>query len=206
MSGGGGGGAVQPRTTYLISLTLVKVEAVEDGGPAPSGRAEASGPPRTAAAVPTADGATVGTPGGEDPACRLPTPPVQRTRAEPFPSPPAVTAPPAEVTESARTPTAPGPPARPAGQRPASLLKCHGGAATRGRDSREGRERSPASAQSLDRKDCRAAPRSPGPCRASWAEAGGPQGWRDPRDEAGTPPELGGAAAAAVRDVPGRTG
>ncbi|XP_077571856.1 arf-GAP with GTPase, ANK repeat and PH domain-containing protein 1-like isoform X2 [Stigmatopora nigra] len=69
------------------------------------------------------------------------------------------------------------PPRTPSGSgvpiRPASLLKPHGGASTRGRDARETRERSPASAQSLDRKDCRVPSRSPGPCRASWAEPGG---------------------------------
>ncbi|XP_057677089.1 arf-GAP with GTPase, ANK repeat and PH domain-containing protein 1-like isoform X2 [Corythoichthys intestinalis] len=85
---------------------------------------------------------------------------------------------PTETLEPVRTPTRTSLPIR-----PVSLLKSHGCTSARGRDSREARERSPASAQSLDRKDSRVPSRSPGPCRASWAEAGGTDLWRDARDE-----------------------
>uniref|UniRef100_A0A3Q3GKD6 ArfGAP with GTPase domain, ankyrin repeat and PH domain 2 n=2 Tax=Labrus bergylta TaxID=56723 RepID=A0A3Q3GKD6_9LABR len=46
--------------------------------------------------------------------------------------------------------------------------------------------------------------RSPGPCRASWAEASRPDGWRDLRDEAqaGITLEIGGSMAAVMRDMP----
>ncbi|XP_059188781.1 arf-GAP with GTPase, ANK repeat and PH domain-containing protein 2 isoform X2 [Centropristis striata] len=46
--------------------------------------------------------------------------------------------------------------------------------------------------------------RSPGPCRASWAEASRPEGWRDLRDEAqaGIPLDIGGGMAAVMRDMP----
>ncbi|XP_031168333.1 arf-GAP with GTPase, ANK repeat and PH domain-containing protein 2 isoform X3 [Sander lucioperca] len=280
-----GGGALQQRTTYLISLTLVKVEAVEEnGGEAknstqgmevearPGGKAgeeagarvEAKGeaPARAengdgqqqraedAAVVvkgekltdelkdgerkalspmkdklpPTVD---VPSKGSEKPPCNLSIPlPAERAttqktksaeidlaRVEKTPSTPEAkqcrspsltTTPPTEVVEPSRTPTRTSLPIRPLGQRPVSLLKSHSNVATRGRESREGRERSPTSAQSLDRKDCRMPTRSPGPCRASWAEASRPDGWRDLRDEtqAGIPLEIGGGMAAVMRDNP----
>lgn len=118
---------------------------------------------------------------------------------------PSLSASPAtEAAEPVHTPTRTSLPIRPAGQRPVSLLKSHSSVATRGRESREGRERSPTSAQSLDRKDCRMPTRSPGPCRASWAEASRTEGWRDPRDEAqdGIPLEIGGGMGAVMRDIP----
>ncbi|KAJ8016995.1 hypothetical protein DPEC_G00013170 [Dallia pectoralis] len=55
-------------------------------------------------------------------------------------------------------------------QRSGSLLKAHSPGASC-REPREAR-RSPTSAQSLDRIDGRVHNRSPGPCRASWAEGG----------------------------------
>lgn len=268
-----GDGALQQRTTYLISLTLVKVEAVEEnGGEAknstqgtevearPGGRAgeeaglrvEAGGgaPAQTengagvnlgkpqraedAAVLKKAkltdelkDGeikplspvkdkppttAEVLCPGPEKPPCDLSIPipaerlTVQNTKTLSTPeakqctSSPLTTTPP---TEPSRTPTRTSLPIRPVGQRPVSLLKSHSSVATRGRDSREGRERSPTTAQSLDRKDCRVPTRSPGPCRASWAEASRTDGWRE-RDEAqaGKPLEIGGGMAAVMRDIP----
>ncbi|XP_062283386.1 arf-GAP with GTPase, ANK repeat and PH domain-containing protein 2 isoform X1 [Scomber scombrus] len=299
-----GGGSLQQRTTYLISLTLVKVEAVEEnGGEAKSSSsssqgkevdtgpeiqpgdgagggeggeeagvrevAEGEAPTRAengaagvalekpqsaedaaAAAVrgvkltelkdeaerkplsplkdqlpPTVD-ALMGK-GSEKPPCNLSIPlPAERatiqktksaetdfTRAEKTlstpeakqcRSPSLTTTPPTDVVEPIRTPTRTSLPIRPAGQRPVSLLKSHSSVATRGRDSRDGRERSPTSAQSLDRKDCRMPTRSPGPCRASWAEASRPEGWRDLQDEAhaGIPLEIGGGMAAVMRDIP----
>ncbi|TNN73349.1 hypothetical protein EYF80_016512 [Liparis tanakae] len=254
-----GGGALQQRTTYLISLTLVKVEAVEEnGGEAknssqgtegeagprggPGGEAGARVEAEGEAAVskspddlrdggrnppgPLKDEApsTGDVPGrvSEKPACSLSIPlaaergTVQRTKsaeiektpstpeAKPCRSPLLTPTPPTEAAEPCRTPTRTGLPIRPVGQRPVSLLKSHSSVATRGRDSRDGRERSPTSAQSLDRKDCRVPTRSPGPCRASWAEASRPEGWRDLRDEAhaGIPLEMGGGVAAVMRDLP----
>ncbi|XP_060931060.1 arf-GAP with GTPase, ANK repeat and PH domain-containing protein 1-like [Limanda limanda] len=260
-------GALQQRTTYLISLTLVKVEAVEEnGGEAKNssqgkeveagsgGRAEEQeeagvrveaeggaengaggipGPPQgaeEAAGVKAVDDgernllSSVDVPGegGEKPPSSLsipspaetphttrsdfrvettlPTPEAKQCR-----SPSITTTPPAGVhLEPSRTPTRTSLPLRPAGQRPVSLLKSHSSVATRGRDSRDGRERSPTSAQSLDRKDCRVPTRSPGPCRASWAEASRPEDWRDLRDQAhaGIPLEVGGGLAAVMRDIP----
>ncbi|KAA8591491.1 hypothetical protein FQN60_002434 [Etheostoma spectabile] len=280
-----GGGALQQRTTYLISLTLVKVEAVEENGgeaknstqgmeveagPGGKGReeagarveAEGEAPARAengagqqqraedAAVVVKSrkltdelkDGETkplspmkdklpstadVLSKGSEKPPCNLSIPlPAERaitqktksaeidlTRVEKTPSTPEAkqcrspsltTTPPTEVVEPSRTPTRTSLPIRPLGQRPVSLLKSHSNVATRGRDSREGRERSPTSAQSLDRKDCRMPTRSPGPCRASWAEASRPDGWRDLRDEtqAGIPLEIGCGMAAVMRENP----
>lgn len=280
-----GGGALQQRTTYLISLTLVKVEAVEENGgeaknstqgkevevAGPGGRAgeevgarleaEGEAPARAengagqpqrhedAAVVkggkladelkdgerkalsPLKDklpsAVDVPSKGSEKPPCNLSIPlPAERssiqktksaeidlTRIEKTPSTPEAKqcrsplltpTPPTEVVEPSRTPTRTSLPIRPVGQRPVSLLKSHSSAATRGRDSRDGRERSPTSAQSLDRKDCRMPTRSPGPCRASWAEASRPEGWRDLRDEAqaGIPLEIGGGMAAVMRDMP----
>ncbi|XP_051910320.1 arf-GAP with GTPase, ANK repeat and PH domain-containing protein 1-like isoform X2 [Hippocampus zosterae] len=239
------GGSLQQRTTYLISLTLVKVEAVEENGgavrslssgegatakpqtrtPGRAGQtrsrapgAEAPGPVRGPEANEAADE------GGNPPSESAPVRP-ERARtpkpAEPDSSPteeiccapeakqsrpPFLTgAPPTETPEAAGTPARTGPPIRPAAQRPASLPKSRDGAAPRGRDTREGRDRGPASAQSLDRKDCRTPARSPGPCRASWAEASGTRAWRDAPDE--VPAETGGGAAAArLRDAPGRDG
>ncbi|XP_008292029.1 arf-GAP with GTPase, ANK repeat and PH domain-containing protein 1-like [Stegastes partitus] len=244
-----GGGALQQRTTYLISLTLVKVEAVEEnGGEAKNGsqgkevEAEGGAPARAENGAGVVigqpqraeDGGVVGKGGGDElkdgdrknlsplkdklppsgsekPPCNLSIPVpaeriqksvVEKTTPEakqwsPTPSTP-------EAVEPSRTPTRTSLPIRPAGQRPVSLLKSHSSVATRGRDSREGRERSPTSAQSLDRKDCRVATRSPGPCRASWAEVSRPEGWRDLRDEApgGLPLEIGGGMAAVMRDIP----
>ncbi|XP_056280114.1 arf-GAP with GTPase, ANK repeat and PH domain-containing protein 2 isoform X3 [Pseudoliparis swirei] len=279
-----GGGALQQRTTYLISLTLVKVEAVEEnggeaknstqgkeveagprGGPgeeagarveaegeAPARGQNGAGRPQRAEDAALAKGSkspddlkdggrkplsplkdeppsTVDVPikVSEKPLCNLSIPlpaervTVQRTKsaeidftqvektpstpeAKPCRSPLLTTTPPTEVVEPCRTPTRTSLPIRPAGQRPVSLLKSHSSVATRGRDSRDGRERSPTSAQSLDRKDCRVPTRSPGPCRASWAEASRPEGWRDLRDEtqAGIPLEIGGGMAAVMRDIP----
>ncbi|KAM6976966.1 arf-GAP with GTPase, ANK repeat and PH domain-containing protein 2 [Aplochiton taeniatus] len=79
--------------------------------------------------------------------------------------------------------TTPRGPPRAGGQRPVSLMKTHS-SASRSREAREAR--SPTSAQSLDRKDSRISTRSPGPCRASWAESetrvSRSQGWRDDAD------------------------
>ncbi|XP_070824347.1 arf-GAP with GTPase, ANK repeat and PH domain-containing protein 2 isoform X2 [Chaetodon trifascialis] len=283
-----GGGALQQRTTYLISLTLVKVEAVEENGreaknstqgseveARPGGRAGGEAGPR-AEAEGEAPGQTengagvdlgqlqraedaailkggeltnefkdgerkpisplkdkppstgdVSSTGSDKPPCNLSIPlPAERAatqktksaeidltrvektlstpEAKQCTSPSLTTTPPTEGLEPSRTPTRTSLPIRPVGQRPVSLLKSHSSAATRGRDSREGRERSPTSAQSLDRKDCRMPTRSPGPCRASWAEASRPDGWRDLRDEAqpGIPLEIGGGMAAVMRDNP----
>ncbi|XP_061627582.1 arf-GAP with GTPase, ANK repeat and PH domain-containing protein 2 isoform X4 [Phyllopteryx taeniolatus] len=264
------GGALQQRTTYLISLTLVKVEAVEENG----GEVQSSTPGREATArsrsqseesraekagvkveteAQSGPGETQARPLGTDapvfmvqdegmkpqstltdePACAVDAPrtssekglckpsiPLQpesadtdltpaekihRTPEAKQSRPPFYTStPPTEVGEPARTPTRTSLPIRPVGQRPMSLLKSHSSVAPRGRDCREGRERSPTSAQSLDRKDCRTTTRSPGPCRASWAEAGGTEAWRDLRDEvrAGTELEIGGRVAAMLRDMP----
>ncbi|XP_042347411.1 LOW QUALITY PROTEIN: arf-GAP with GTPase, ANK repeat and PH domain-containing protein 2 [Plectropomus leopardus] len=271
-----GGGALQQRTTYLISLTLVKVEAVEENGgeaknstqgkevearpggeagakvegEAPAQAENGAGPPQRAEDADIVKGgisgdelkdgekkpvsplkdklpstADVQSKGSEKPPCNLSIPlPAERvqktksaeidfTRVEKTPSTPEAqqcrspsltTTPPTEVVEPSRTPTRTSLPIRPVGQRPVSLLKSHSSVATRGRESRDGRERSPTSAQSLDRKDCRMPTRSPGPCRASWAEASRPDGWRDMRDEtqAGLPLEIGGGVAAVMRDIP----
>lgn len=275
-----GGGALQQRTTYLISLTLVKVEAVEENGGAaknstqgkevearPEGRAREEARVRLEAEAPTKTengaGVDLGQPqraqdaailkedeltgklkdgeskplsppkdkppstadvpstGSEKPlynvSISLPAEKatIQKTitrvektlstpEAKQCMSPSLTTTTPTEVIEPSRTPTRTSLPIRPVGQRPVSLLKSHSSAATRGRDSREGRERSPTSAQSLDRKDCRMPTRSPGPCRASWAETSRPDGWRDLRDEAqaGIPPEIASGMAAVMRDIP----
>ncbi|XP_041656174.1 arf-GAP with GTPase, ANK repeat and PH domain-containing protein 2 isoform X2 [Cheilinus undulatus] len=261
-----GGGALQQRTTYLISLTLVKVEAVEEnGGEAKSstqgkevdrtGKEEAGGYAPAQAEngagvvlgqAQKVDDAAAGkggrlteevkdaerkTPsplkekipsskGSEKPAGNLSIPlPVERTtksveidltrvektftpqESKQCRSPLLTKTPPTEAVEPNRTPTRTSLPIRPVGQRPVSLLKSHSSVTTRGRDSREGRERSPTSAQSLDRKDCRMPTRSPGPCRASWAEASRPEGWRDLRDDAQVL-EMGGSMAAVLRDIP----
>ncbi|XP_067096508.1 arf-GAP with GTPase, ANK repeat and PH domain-containing protein 2 isoform X1 [Osmerus mordax] len=84
----------------------------------------------------------------------------------------------------------PGPPQTPtrssipvrAGQRPATLLKAHSSAVSR----RDTKERSPTSSQSLDRNEGRVQTRSPGPCRASWAESEGRSRTRIGRDEVGS--------------------
>uniref|UniRef100_UPI0037E8CEE5 arf-GAP with GTPase, ANK repeat and PH domain-containing protein 2 isoform X2 n=1 Tax=Semicossyphus pulcher TaxID=241346 RepID=UPI0037E8CEE5 len=279
------GGALQQRTTYLISLTLVKVEAVEEnggeakrstqgkevevgpggraggeeagvraevGGDAPAQAENGAGvilgqPQRAEDAAIGKEGkltqelrggerkplsplkdtlpssADVPSKGGEKPPGNLSIPlPAERatksveidlTRVQKTPSTPEAKqcrspllakTPLTEVIEPNRTPTRTSLPIRPVGQRPVSLLKSHSSVATRGRESREGRERSPTSAQSLDRKDCRMPTRSPGPCRASWAEASRPDGWRDMRDEApaGIPLDIGGGIAAVMRDLP----
>ncbi|XP_044066000.1 arf-GAP with GTPase, ANK repeat and PH domain-containing protein 2 isoform X1 [Siniperca chuatsi] len=271
-----GGGALQQRTTYLISLTLVKVEAVEEnGGEAKNStqgkkeeagaRVEAEG--KAPAQAENGAGVVLEQPQraedaaivkgnkltdelrdgerkplctlkdkppstvdvlskeNEKPPCNLSIPlpaervtiqksaeidltPVEKTLSTPEAkqcrSPSLTTTPPTEVVEPSHTPTRTSLPIRPVGQRPVSLLKSHSSVATRGRESRDGRERSPTSAQSLDRKDCRMPTRSPGPCRASWAEASRPEGWRDLRDEAqaGIPLEIGGGMAAVMRDIP----
>ncbi|XP_007541917.1 arf-GAP with GTPase, ANK repeat and PH domain-containing protein 2 isoform X3 [Poecilia formosa] len=233
-----GGGALQQRTTYLISLTLVKVEAVEENG----GEAKKSTQEKEAEAdQERSPGEEIGAPilaengAGErkprspqrdtvDAAGKAPEKPprnlsiplpaergtIQQTRSVDTVesmqcwSPSLITTPPTELVESSRTPTRTSFPIRPAGQRPVSLLKSHSSVTTRGRDSREGRERSPTSAQSLDRKDCRVTTRSPGPCRASWAEASRPEAWRDLRDESqtGMSLDIGGGVAAVMRDIP----
>ncbi|XP_008412859.1 arf-GAP with GTPase, ANK repeat and PH domain-containing protein 2 isoform X3 [Poecilia reticulata] len=233
-----GGGALQQRTTYLISLTLVKVEAVEENG----GEAKKSTQEKEAEAdQERSPGEEIGAPilaengAGErkprspqrdtvDAAGKAPEKPprnlsiplpaergtIQQTRSVDAVesmrcwSPSMITTPPTELVEPSRTPTRTSFPIRPAGQRPVSLLKSHSSVTNRGRDSREGRERSPTSAQSLDRKDCRVTTRSPGPCRASWAEASRPEAWRDLRDESqtGMSLDIGGGVAAVMRDIP----
>uniref|UniRef100_A0A3B5PU02 ArfGAP with GTPase domain, ankyrin repeat and PH domain 2 n=1 Tax=Xiphophorus maculatus TaxID=8083 RepID=A0A3B5PU02_XIPMA len=233
-----GGGALQQRTTYLISLTLVKVEAVEENG----GEAKKTTQEKEAEAdQERSPGEEIGAPiaaengAGErkprspqrdtvDAAGKAPEKPprnlsiplpaergtIQQTRSVDAVesmqcwSPSLITTPPTELVEPSRTPTRTGFSIRPAGQRPVSLLKSHSSVATRGRDCREGRERSPTSAQSLDRKDCRVTTRSPGPCRASWAEASRPEAWRDLRDESqtGMSLDIGGGVAAVMRDIP----
>ncbi|KAF3860847.1 hypothetical protein F7725_001102 [Dissostichus mawsoni] len=256
------GGALQQRTTYLISLTLVKVEAVEENGgeaknsnqgkevveAGPGGRegeeagagVEAKGearaengagqPPKAVDDVkddklldehkdgdrkplsplkdkppPTVD---VPSKGSEKPPCNLSIPlPAERatlqktTSAETDLTRVTITdpTPPTEMVEPTRTPTRTSLPIRPVGQRPVSLLKSHSNVATRGRDSRDGRERSPTSAQSLDRKDCRMPTRSPVPCRASWAEASRPDAWRMDEAQAGMPLEIAGSMVAVMR-------
>ncbi|CAL8366893.1 unnamed protein product [Lota lota] len=224
-----GGGALQQRTTYLISLTLVKVEAVaedgEDTRKAAQEREDESeaearhgtrvggvgseetrvrgGAAESEASARTACGAGVmqGQPdsrGGEKTPSAL--------EAKKCISPSLTGMSPMETTEPVRTPTRSSFPIRPVGQRPVSLLKSHSSVTTRGRDSRDGRERSPTSAQSLDRKDSRMPTRSPGPCRASWAEASRTEGWReaeaDGRARVGMPLEVGGGVAPAMRDMP----
>lgn len=255
-----GGGALQQRTTYLISLTLVKVEAVEEnGGEAKkstqeekeeeAGQERSPGEAEARILISAENGA--GVVGGEPQSNqeakidesksgekKPPSPrrdfvetvgkaPEKPPRNLSIPltadrgtiqqaksvdavesmqsrSPSLITTPPTELVEPSRTPTRTSFPIRPAGQRPVSLLKSHSSLATRGRESREGRERSPTSAQSLDRKDCRVTTRSPGPCRASWAEASRPEAWRDLRDEAQTSMSLdvGGGGTAVMRDIP----
>ncbi|XP_024149331.1 arf-GAP with GTPase, ANK repeat and PH domain-containing protein 2 isoform X3 [Oryzias melastigma] len=243
------GGTLQQRTTYLISLTLVKVEAVEEnGGEARSstqgkevetgqGRwteeemqakveieEKAQSDPAQRAQdvvmksgtdelkskerkpIPNVDATTRGC---EKPPLNLSIPlPAERTSLQKSPNmvektvPTLTTTPPAEMLEPSRTPTRTSLPIRPAGQRPVSLLKSHSSVATRGRDSRDGRERSPTSAQSLDRKDCRITMRSPGPCRASWAEASRPEVWRNLQDESQIGLETESVIAAVMRDMP----
>lgn len=228
-----GGGALQQRTTFLISLTLVKVEAVEEnGGEARPGRG--SGEEARAQIEKGAEAHLVKPQQAEDaslnkvevtpadvlgtgPPRNLPAPAERNHKTKSAEidltrfdrtkrcTPPSVTTtPPAEAIEPSQTLTRTSLPICPAGQRPVSLLKSHSSVATRGRDSRDGRERSPTSAQSLDRKDCRVPTRSPGPCRASWAEASRPDHWRDLQDEAtaGPPLEVGSGTAAMMRDVP----
>ncbi|KAF6715141.1 Arf-GAP with GTPase, ANK repeat and PH domain-containing protein 2 [Oryzias melastigma] len=243
------GGTLQQRTTYLISLTLVKVEAVEEnGGEARSstqgkevetgqGRwteeemqakveieEKAQSDPAQRAQdvvmksgtdelkskerkpIPNVDATTRGC---EKPPLNLSIPlPAERTSLQKSPNmvektvPTLTTTPPAEMLEPSRTPTRTSLPIRPAGQRPVSLLKSHSSVVTRGRDSRDGRERSPTSAQSLDRKDCRITMRSPGPCRASWAEASRPEVWRNLQDESQIGLETESVIAAVMRDMP----
>ncbi|KAM9786051.1 arf-GAP with GTPase, ANK repeat and PH domain-containing protein 2 [Neosynchiropus ocellatus] len=265
-----GGGNLQQRTTYLISLTLVKVEAVEDKG----GETKSSTSVAQKDGVPlrhSSDGEKFGaedragallaspetyessavrsTPSSKNGKEEDPSPlqdksftndALQSDFEKPLPDlstalqsgrpsiqkaskegtneertlytaeikqsrpPSLVSTPPAEVFESIRTPTRTKLPIRPVGQRPVSLLKSQSSAPMRGRDTREGRERSPTAAQSLDRKDCRVSMRSPGPCRASWTEASTSEGWRDPRDQVqGTRPlEMGYEGTAVMRDMP----
>lgn len=246
-----GGGSLQQRTTYLISLTLVKVEAVEENGgeakhstrageerveagdsaPSHTGNV-AVGKPQTAedgAVVKKVElsdetndsdrkrlcpvkerpqsTAKVPVPGPEKPPCDFLIPlPVQKTKMLSAPETEQCTSPPLTTTSSTEpiwTLTRTSHPIRPTGQHPASLLKSHSSVANRGRDSREGRERSPTSAQSLDRKDSRMPTRSPGPCRASWAEASRSEGWRDHKEvRVGTALDHGDGMAAVMRDVP----
>lgn len=114
------------------------------------------------------------------------------------------TTPTMETMEPSRTPIRTSLPFLSASQRPVGLLKSHSSVATRGRNFREGQERNPTSAQSLDRKDCRMATRSPGPCRASWAEVSRPEEWRDLLDEAdvGMASKMGGSMTTVLRDIP----
>ncbi|KAK7884435.1 hypothetical protein WMY93_027558 [Mugilogobius chulae] len=205
------GGTLQQRTTYLISLTLVKVEAVdgENGAQAKDGSVgkgeEAAGlqSDKTKTQNGAEDGKTQAKMSLRSPLANSPVDvskaaqsvlPIQAEKslksceAKQCKSP--------EVVEPCRTPTRTSLPIRPAGQRPVSLLKSHSSAASRGRESREGRERSPTSAQSLDRKDCRVSTRSPGPCRASWAETSRTEMWRD---EVGIPMDI---SNAVLRDLP----
>ncbi|XP_028308031.1 arf-GAP with GTPase, ANK repeat and PH domain-containing protein 2 isoform X2 [Gouania willdenowi] len=227
-----GGGTLQQRTTYLISLTLVKVEAVEENGseaksgcqgrepeggaengarviPGQAHRAEAyEGLTERKPISPRRDkplcGVETSSKVSENPTVNLPIP-VERTSVQRSKdvvevptrqcrSPVLTTTPPAEGLDPCHTPTRTSLPICPASQRPVSLLKSHSSVTTRGREFREGRERSPTSAQSLDRKDCRAATRSPGPCRASWAEASRPEVWKD---EVVIPLEIG-----LIKDMP----
>ncbi|XP_061838453.1 arf-GAP with GTPase, ANK repeat and PH domain-containing protein 2 isoform X1 [Nerophis lumbriciformis] len=276
-----GDGSLQQRTTYLISLTLVKVEAVEENGgdtesiiakrEAPTGLGTQSGDsvgaeearvkgetetegdagafgaqqlgdegslfvkreksiefqdkrrsplkdkpcctvnaPRTSSGKPQCK---LSIPLGSEKAMTPKSPGTDLTQAEKSlctseakqtKSPLLTTIPQTEVAEPVRTPTRTSLPIRPVGQQPVSLLKSHSSVATRGRDSRESRERSPTSAQSLDRKDCRMPTRSPGPCRASWAETSRTEVWRDLRDDAKAEMkmDIGGGTAAMLRDMP----
>lgn len=214
-----GGGALQQRTTYLISLTLVKVEAVEENGgeakkvenrPGEETRAETELPKPQRVTNPDGErrrlspakdqlpaAAQAQGAGPENLAVAAPAERLQKTKSADLTGCTSPTPPP----EPSRTPTRTNLPIRPLGQRPVSLLKSHSSVTTRGRDSREGRDRSPPSAQSLDRKDCRMTTRSLGPCRASWAEASRPDGWRELRDDgpSGTQQEPGGPV---MRDLP----
>ncbi|KAK6303285.1 hypothetical protein J4Q44_G00257390 [Coregonus suidteri] len=70
-----------------------------------------------------------------------------------------------------RTPTRSSIPVRTGGQCPGSLLKAHSPLASPVTSRREAKQ-SPSSSQSLDSRDRRIPTRSPGPCRASWAESG----------------------------------
>lgn len=222
-----GGGALQQRTTYLISLTLVKVEAVEENGggesakvedrpgeetraepepPKPQRLAEPDGErrrPSPGRDLPPAAQARGAGPEGPPSSLALAAPAerLQKTKSADLTGCTPPSAPPTPPPEPSRTPTRTSLPLRPLGQRPVSLLKSHSSVTPRGRDSREGRDRSPPSAQSLDRKDCRAPTRSPGPCRASWAEASRPDGWRQlPEDgPSGTQQETAGPV---LRDIP----
>lgn len=258
-----GGGTLQQRTTYLISLTLVKVEAVEeDGGEArrstqgkevevaaegwPEEKVKVEAEGSAPVWAENGAGACVGPPqraqdagaerqdehkGGERRplSCRkdkrvcedaarkddvsVPSAAektsIQKTKSADtvetsVPTPSHMAASSKETMEPSRTPTRTSLPLLPAGQHPVSLLKSHSSVTPRGRNFREGRDHSPTSAQSLDRKECRMATRSPGPCRASWAEVSRPEDWRDLRDEAdfGMPLEVGGDVAAVLRDIP----
>lgn len=214
-----GGGALQQRTTYLISLTLVKVEAVEENGgearkvedrPGEETRAESKlaksqrltdpeGERRRLSPEKDQPLATVQAwgAGQENLTVAAPAERLQKTKSADL----SGCSSPTPLPEPSRTPTRTGLPIRPLGQRPVSLLKSHSSVTTRGRDSREARDRSPPSAQSLDRKDCRLPTRSPGPYRASWAEASKPDGWRELRDDGppGTQQEPG---RPVMRDVP----
>ncbi|KAM9752648.1 arf-GAP with GTPase, ANK repeat and PH domain-containing protein 2 isoform 2-T2 [Menidia menidia] len=119
-------------------------------------------------------------------------------------SPSLTTTPQTEVVESSCTPTRTCIPIPPEQQHSMDQVKSHSSTSTRGHDSRKGREFSPTFAQSLDRKDCRVTSRSPGPCRASWAEAGQHKDWRDTRDgtPTGMPLETRVGMVAVIRDTP----
>ncbi|MEQ2179588.1 hypothetical protein GOODEAATRI_026718 [Goodea atripinnis] len=210
-----GGGALQQRTTYLISLTLVKVEAVEEnGGEAKKSTQEKEGEASQGRSPGEEVEAEAGVPALAENGAGVVRGESQRgheAKVDEFKggerkhlSPQRDAIDDAELAEPSCTPPRTSLPIRPAGQRPVSLLKSHSSVATRGRDSREGRERSPTSAQSLDRKDCRVITRSPGPCRASWAEASRPEAWRDLRAEAqtGVSMDIGGGVTAVMRDIP----
>lgn len=264
-----GDSALQQRTTYLISLTLVKVEAVvEDGGEAKrstpgkevevgqevwpeekvkveseslapawaenGARAVVSrqqraqdagaeredepkgGERRSLSCLKDKNVSNVDAASQDDkkstPNVLIPSPTekitIQKTKSadiveKSVPISSHITTPTMETMEPSRTPTRTSLLFLPASQRPVSLLKSHSGVATRGRNFREGQERNPTSAQSLDRKDCRMATRSPGPCRASWAEVSRSEEWRDLQDEAvGMASEMGGGVATVLRDIP----
>lgn len=252
-----GSGTLQQRTTYLISLTLVKVEAVEESGEAKKcslekvAEAGQGGRPgqEFRATVETGSLAEVDVEQSAKDSAEmkgdidklsdarakllspqrdslLPSLDVVSKSSKKSPCNFLFSLPPERVTiqktksadifeknastsesKTSRSPaltTQTSLPIHPSEQRPVSLLTAHSSVTTRGRDSRDSRERNPASAQSLDRKDCRVLMRSPGPYRASWAEASQPEGWRNQQDETQTETllEIGGGLAAVMRDIP----
>uniref|UniRef100_A0A674EUE9 ArfGAP with GTPase domain, ankyrin repeat and PH domain 2 n=1 Tax=Salmo trutta TaxID=8032 RepID=A0A674EUE9_SALTR len=75
------------------------------------------------------------------------------------------------AVDSNRTPTGSSIPVRTGGQHPGSVLKAHSPLASPVTSCREAK-RSPSASQSLGSRDGRIPTRSPGLCRASWAESG----------------------------------